>query len=68
VTAETPWQPSHVGELFMLVTSDKHRALMRVVEVRSDGYSATSADMDDAMRADPDDLVEVRWTPPTSWT
>lgn len=67
-TTETPWQPTDVGELFMLVVSDKHKALMRVTEVRADGYSAVRADLDDALTVDPDTLVEVRWTPPTSWT
>lgn len=67
-TTEKPWQPTDVGELFMLVVSGTHRALMRVLAIRPDGYDAVRADLDDALTVDPDDLVEVRWTPPTSWT
>jgi hypothetical protein len=46
---DDPWTPTAVGELFMLVWANGNKQLMRVTEIRPDGWEATSASLDDAM-------------------
>lgn len=51
---DEPFTPKNVGELFMLHMPNGTKALMRVTEIVDDTHwSATMADLDDAMSAYP---------------
>ncbi len=50
----TEFTPNAADELFFLVMPNDSRVLMRVTALRDNGnWSATNADLDDAMRAVP---------------
>lgn len=56
-----PWQPTAVGDLFLLIMPNRRRRLMRVTRIDGADFSSVSASIDDAISVDLSSLPTVRY-------
>lgn len=55
------WQPTAVGDLFLLIMPNRRRRLMRVTRIDGADFSSVGADIGDAISADVPSLPTVKY-------